>query len=220
MIRHLFCLIYILVHPKCRWGAGAFQCWERIKCFRSRCHQYEGGANVCSSCQRKSQPRLKCRHNPGFNPIPKLSVALTEVHRVQSTGKTFPALSLWSEAAPAGVSTLLAVQSNLDTGAIAGGCTGYSAEPLSKQRIGARHCTAAPEPIIQASTSQPQLRVIVLVCLQRGCSVVGSSLKTTNCLFNLIRNLRTVDDTSEQACLWLYSRLSSSSSSSTVMTKV
>ena len=43
MIRHLFCLIYILVHPKCRWGAGAFQCWERIKCFRSRCHQYEGG---------------------------------------------------------------------------------------------------------------------------------------------------------------------------------
>ena len=106
MIRHLFCLIYILVHPKCRWGAGAFQCWERIKCFRSRCHQYEGGANVCSSCQRKSQPRLKCRHNPGFNPIPKLSVALTEVHRVQSTGKTFPAFPLWSEAAPAGVSTL------------------------------------------------------------------------------------------------------------------
>ena len=91
MIRHLFCLIHILVHPKCRWGAGAFRCWERIKCFRSRCHQYEGGANVCSSCQRKSQPRLKCRHNPGFNPIPKLSVALTEVHRVQSTGKTFPA---------------------------------------------------------------------------------------------------------------------------------
>ena len=113
-----------------------------------------------------------------------------------------------------------AVLSNLDTGAIAGGCTGYSAEPLSKQRIGARHCTAAPEPIIQASTSQPQLRVIVLVCLQRGCSVVGLSLNTINCLFNLIRHLRTVDDTSEQACLWLYSRLSSSSSSSTVMTKV